>query len=161
MKMKLFATLAILMLLSFGTASGQTDYQLAVDSVDGLLEGEWGKIETGVPVTFYIKWINPGAPNEAKMKGYSNGFQVYSPDGATWTPITWLPMFFMEPWPPHTDVLYPGWEWLYDGGLNMNPYGVTGSGADTIGFAGYQKYGGGTPPGFEGQVFSISTQFDA
>jgi len=157
MRLKLMVVAVAVVLFSFGTAFGQ-DYAISLDSVAGLVVGTTDELAIDVPVTFYLRLTNPGAPNEAKIPGYSTGFRVYSPDDASWTPITWVPYLAMDPWPPHTVVYLEGWDAAYDNFLSMNPYSVSGSGADTIGFAGAQTYGGGMPPGFDAVAFTISTQ---
>jgi len=41
-----------------------------------------GKLPTGQDVTFYLHMLNN---TNTIIKGITNGFRVYSPDGATWS----------------------------------------------------------------------------
>ena len=91
MKFKLFLALAAMVVLSFGMANAQETNSITLDHVDGLLTGDPTSVEAGVPVTFYLRLTNAGGTNEGNITGASNGFRVYSPDGATWDPITHIP----------------------------------------------------------------------
>ncbi len=74
-----FLTLALaLILLSSGTIFGQA---VSLDHVDGLNAS--GEIIPGEVVTFYIRLTN-GAEAQSVI---NNGYRVYSPDGATWSPM--------------------------------------------------------------------------
>jgi hypothetical protein len=152
MRMKFLTALGLVLLLIAGPASGQGWFTL--DHVDGLIAAD--TLSTDVPITFYVRWNNNTGAN---IVGCANGFRVYSPDGATWNPITWLPYVDYSVSPPTLRVLYPGWNTsIFDYSVDLNPYGVDGVGADTIGFAGVKKYGPGVPIGFNEVVYSISTQ---
>ena len=166
MKLKLLVALVTIFLLSFGASYGQ-DYELILDHVDGLVSGETDILEVGTEITFHIRFTNPGSPNEANITGSSNAFRVYSPDGATWTPITWAP-YYDESIPPFGAWVYPYeyWPYYYNGAVKLNEFSVTGEGADTIGFAGYSDPSGSPPsdgvtPGFSEIVYTITTQVDA
>ena len=168
MKIKLMVGLLGVLLLSFGAAYGQ-DYAFSLDHVDGLDEGE---LKTGEPIVFYIRWTMPGGADTTCIVGASNGFRVYSDDGAVWDSLATVPYFDMEvtyDWV----VFYDGWDGPV---LNMNDnifvkaYGVAGgaagSGADTVGFGGNAKQlistqKPGVQPGFDEVVFTITTQLDA
>ena len=138
--------------LSFGLAYGGLG-SMSLDHVDNnfsyagpVMVGD--TIKAGSQISFWIRWTNDCGAN---IRGASNGFRVYSTD-AQWYEtqsgpggFTWIPYLDFGTSPPTLYVVYPGWEYLFDNSLDQNPYGVTGSGADTIGFAGSQKYGGGVP----------------
>jgi hypothetical protein len=156
MKLRFLIVLAGVLLLSLGVARAQNRFSL--DHVTGL---DGGKLLTGTPITFHIRWTTPGAPNVARLIGHTNGFRVYSDDGAVFTPITWLPYRDFSKTPPVVVELFAGWSTaIWDYSCDFNPYGVDGIGADTIGFAGTKKYGG-IGPGFDEVVFEITTQVDA
>jgi len=166
MKLKLLVALVTIFLLTFGASYAQ-NYEMTLDHVDGLVEGETDILEVGTDITFYIRFTTPGAPNEANIKGSSNGFRVYSTGDATWTPITWSP-YYDESIPPFGAWVYPYeyWGQYYNGAVKLNDFSVTGEGADTIGFAGYSDpssppYSEGIPPGFSEVVYTITTQVDA
>jgi len=129
---------------------------LSLDHVDGLIGGN--TLCTDVPIAFHIRFTNPGSPNEANIIGSCNGFRIYSPDGATWEPITWAPFNWVYP--------YAGWDMIYNGAVKWSAFSITGEGADTIGFAGYSDpisppFSNGVPPGFSEVVYTITTQVDA
>ena len=142
------------------TAGAQSEYRLAVDSVNGLAEPGSDIIASNSPVTFYIRLTNPPAPNEAHILGYSTGFRIYSTDGAVWEPITWVPYLALPPF-PHYVALHPNWLQIYDFSQSTDQHSVNGQGSDTIGFAGAQKFGGGAWPGFDDYAFSITTMVDS
>lgn len=158
MKYKLLLTVCTI-LLAMVSAPAAQDYSITLDHVDGLYPGDPTKVETDVPITFYLRLTNAPAPNEANIVGASNGFRVYSPDGATWSPITQVPYWDLE------DcfcvvVLYEGWDAPpnFNDNIFINPYSVTGEGADTIGLGGNSKFPSpGVLPGFSEVVYSIST----
>ena len=94
---------------------------------------------TGTNVIFKFRLTNE---TEYHIRGMTNGFKVYSPDGAQWTTATgeWL-------------VDCHTWFDLFCG---VSPFGVTGSGADTIGFGGSKLMQQGIPPGFDSVAFLIA-----
>lgn len=135
---------------------------LIMDSVAGR-SSVTGNIRANTDITFYIKWETGNNPGDLNIIGASNGFRIYSPDGATWEPITHVPYWDLEvcfclvP-------LYPGWNEspYFNDNVFLNEYGITGSGADTIGFGGNSKYPSpGIPAGFSDYVYAITTRVDA
>ncbi|MDH4155722.1 MAG: thrombospondin type 3 repeat-containing protein [candidate division Zixibacteria bacterium] len=140
------------------------DFIIALDSVDGLVEGTSDELKPGVPVTFYLKFTNPSAKNRY-IWSVRNAFCVHSPDGATWEPLEHLPWYNSgtSSW----EVYYPGWNVYpyFDANLFANDLHITGSGADTIDFGGVATLLGeqedGLEPGFSENVYTITTQFDA
>lgn len=73
---------------------------------------------------------------EFKIKGFSTGFRVYSPDGAQWNTTVgeWL-IDDCDVW--------------FDLVCSVGEFGITGSGADTIGFGASVISGPGIPPGMD------------
>jgi hypothetical protein len=127
--------------LNDGGNGNGTGGQISLDHVDGLYGPN--SVQTGVLITFYIRFRNNTGDT---LTGSTNGFRVYSPDNAQWQPITW-------------DPVYPGLDTLYDLGVFFRPFGIDGSGADTIGFGGASLSDTtGIPDGFDEVVLSISTQ---
>lgn len=172
MKKKIAIILMCCLMWSVDLCFGQ-GYSLSLDHVDGA-EGP-DALATGVPVTFYIRLTNPDEPNQANVLGMTLAFRVYSPDGAAWEPITWLPYrdYSQE---PHYVNYYPDWASDSMGGFfhwaEANGYGVSGTGADTVGFAfllapvcsgGFDDYSPRlrvVAPGFSEVVMTISTRVD-
>jgi len=163
MKLKLLVVTLAALALSFGLAQAQDDYSLTLDHVDGLYNENPSELETDVPITFHIRFTNPDSPNEANIKGSSNAFRVYSPDGAEWTPITWAPYYDMVNY--EWVLPFENWDMVYNGAIKLNSFSITGSGADTIGFAGYSDpssppFSNGVAPGFSQIVYTITTQLN-
>ncbi|MFH2049184.1 MAG: FG-GAP-like repeat-containing protein, partial [bacterium] len=120
---------------------GQSAIQL--DHVDGTNSS--GQIVSETPIKFYFRLINQTGYN---IGGFTNGFKVYSPDGATWQPII-------------GDTTSIGWLTNYmDGGILIYGFSVNGSDADTIGFGGFKIFKPGIPNGFNDIVWWINTQLD-
>ncbi|GEM_PF-1484682 len=88
-----------------------------LDHVDGSWDANG--IRTGIPVVFNMRLVNNTGHN---MTGIVNGYRVFSINGAHWgnTVGAWAPAF--DPMD-------------YEIGAWINYFGVTGSGADTVGFA--------------------------
>ena len=152
--------LVIFSFLFAGAVSAQ-NYSVTLDHVDGA-DVSMDTLLPDIDITFYIRFTNPPEPNWANITCVENGFQVYSPDGAVWEPITWVPYRDFGQVPPVVIDYYPGWSvTIFDETTDMVPYSVTGSGADTIGLSGIVTYGTGLPPGFDDVVYTISTRVDA
>ena len=104
---------------------------LSLDHVVGL--SPQGDLLADQEITFHLRLNNNTWNN---IIGSTNGFRVYSPDGAQWEPITY-------------DTAAAGWDNMYEY-VFFSPFSVTGSGADTIGFGGYKIFLDGIHPGFDG-----------
>jgi len=101
-----------------------------------------GKLPAGPDLKFMMRWkYTTGNP----VVGFANGFQVYSPDGATWQPIV-------------LDTVSLGWPVMFDGGIFVNNYSVNGSGADTVCISGAAIVGSGIVPPFDSLVWWIETK---
>ncbi len=134
MRLVLFACIAI---ITISPLSIYSQGSVSIDHVDGLFEP--GKLSIGT-VKFHIRFTNNTGQ---AITGYSNGFRVYSPDGASWSPLICdpngsLPIFF-------------------DGGTFVNYFSNDGTGADTVGFSGFSIFGDGLPDGFDDIVITIQT----
>ncbi|MBU8933357.1 MAG: PQQ-binding-like beta-propeller repeat protein [candidate division Zixibacteria bacterium] len=118
---------------------------LSLDHVDGFSAPD--QIESNTPINFHIRaTYQPG--NGSYVGAFSNGFRVYSPDGATWQPLTW-------------DTANIGWSNRFDLGFWVGEHSVNGSGADTIGFSASVMFSTiGFEDGFDEEVWTISTQVD-
>jgi hypothetical protein len=152
-RLSFFFAFICLALFSFGQVQGQT---ISLNNVDGLSFGHLDKIECGQPVVFYFKVDNLGANSFA---GSANGFRIYSPNGATWSPGFTVDTLISGCFPPPCETtidtvwygefldsgLPPGMVWkgadpqVYDGGLFINSFSEDGAGADTVGFAGFNQ----------------------
>ncbi len=117
---------------------------ISIDHVDGM----WGtdSVLSSRPVIFHVRLTNDdmGAP----VAGHTNGFRLYSPDGAVWSPAV-------------GDTVSLGWPNIFDLVWEIMPYSTTGAGADTIGFGGARQDSTGLPDGFDQVAWTVSTQLSA
>ena len=115
---------------------------ITVDSVNQAAVVSYGDslLLIGQPVTFYIR-INNDWPNAST--GLTNGFRVYSADGATWTSIT-------------GDTVGIG-KAMFDGGFFINYFSNDGAISDTVGFGGFLISGTGVPAGWDDLAYTITT----
>ena len=137
----------LLLVLAMVFAIGQTSNadtrqpgDITLGDVEGLLQP--GQIVAGVNIKFTFRLSNNTGNT---IMGFTNGFQVFSPDGATWDPLV-------------ADTLNHGWPDRFDVAFMIGHYSVNGSGADTVAFGGMTLFGTGLPNGFNMQVWSIETQ---
>jgi hypothetical protein len=157
------AVLAVLLtVLAAPSTHGQ---EITIDSISGYLPGSTTEFECGQPIEFVFRLTNAGAT----VNGAANGFRVYSPDGATWSPGVFVDtniVLFPSPSTTYDTTLYGAWVdppeyaggglvWkgadpqIFDGGIFVNYYSdddndpgtaqVFGSGSDTVGFAGFNQ----------------------
>lgn len=125
------------MLCSSGAAA---DFAISLDSVVGLYDPN--TLNTDQQITFYIRLTNDGA---YAMKGITNGLHVYSPNGATWDTTV-----------GDNDLGTIGSN-EFDLLWTINRFGLTGSGADTLGFGGIRGASGtGLPAGFDDTAYTIT-----
>ena len=97
-------------------------------------------IKPGETVTFHIRMTNNTG---FFLTGITNGFRVYSETGVEWTT---------------TEATLTGaiTNEMFDNGVFINPYGITGSGADTMGFGGFKMFKPGIPDGFDEVVYTLT-----
>ena len=75
----LFLTVFVSQLIGAGNGS------ITLDHVDGLAPTGYPGIMTDEPVTFYLRLTNDIGH---RIISISNGFRVYSPDGANWVRLS-------------------------------------------------------------------------
>ena len=151
--------------ISMGQVGG-----ISLDHVDGEISS--GTLMSGVPIVFHLR-ITQDFPGT--VDGSSNGFEIYSPDGAQWQPHFYADTtigHFPIPFDTVIDSTYYG-RWvdppalaplvwngsdpqIYDGGIFVqnfptHPVGwPISSDTDTIGFTGFlQQTGTGIVNGFD------------
>ncbi|RKX21272.1 MAG: hypothetical protein DRP35_04695 [Candidatus Zixiibacteriota bacterium] len=141
MKRFAFILTSLLLVLSFGLANGQSI------SIDPIAELVGGNLPTGKDITIPIRFSQN---HTVKVTGLTNGFQLYSLDGATWT--------YPEPLANcHTGAVTAA---MFDGGVFINEFSTDGALEDTVGFGGFAMFGTGIPVGFDEVVMEIHVQFD-
>lgn len=134
MKFQKISLVLILVLMLVPCVSAQDIY---LDNVTGLYNTDTLEVNTS-PV-FNIRITNNTA---SAYGGITNGFRVFSPDGATWTQTI-----------PDTTV--QGWEDYFDLIFNVININVDGVGADTVGYGGSRIFSTGIPIGFDDIAFTI------
>ncbi len=133
MRLRNLVLIGALMVLPFSLVYGQS---LSVDHIDGLNAGN--TLDLGVPVIYYIRVTGDGNNHG----GITNGFRIYSEDGATWTTVV-------------GDTIGIG-KTIFDGGFFINYADTNGSGADTIGFGGFRFFTQGLPAGYDDIAYTIT-----
>ncbi len=129
-------SITVLFVVLLVALSSPAQAGMYLDHVDGATAADTLPIET--VVTFHIgMFVN----SSANITGYTNGFRVYSPTGANWTTSTGA----------YTGTITAG---MIDMTF-VNPFSITGSGADTIGFGGFRLFAPGIPVGFDDIVWTI------
>src|SRR3989304_5705163 len=78
MKAAFWTVVCALFLIFSWYPCGTQAQTISVDEVVGLFRND--TIATGTPVTFKLRYTN----SEALNFGISNGYRIYSPDGADW-----------------------------------------------------------------------------
>lgn len=99
----------------------------------------YNTIYTGMEIRFYIRMTNNTG---SEILGLTNGFRIYSPDGASWI---------------NTEIDTTGA--ITSGILGqqyLNSYSADGMVADTVGFGAFSILGTGIPDGFDDVILSIS-----
>jgi hypothetical protein len=136
--MKFILAASVTIFFLFGApAFGQA--QVSVDHVDGLIG--INTLGTGHDIRFYIRYSNQTGYT---VTGATNGFRVYSPDGAQWTPLTYAAT---------GAITAEMFEQLF-----FNPFSADGALADTIGFGGFKLVATGIPSGFDAVVMYLETK---
>ena len=116
-----------------------TSGEVTLESVDG--EVSTGVIRPGEPIAFHIRVDNEAIVS--RMFGTSNGFRVYSPDGAEWPSIDGS---FTSTWENDTE---------FDEVEVVNTFSADGAGADTIAFSALVDSGAGMPIGYDAVSYTI------
>ena len=117
------------------------DADITLDHVDGYdvtNDGLWSEI----PITFHLRLANNTGHAVYTL---TNGFKLYSPDGATWQPAV-------------GDTVPLGWGSMFDLSFDINHHSCDGAGSDTVGFAGAVMTGPGLEDGFDAVSLLVRTQ---
>ena len=108
-------------------------------------EGAIGAVPTNSgEITFNIHYTNVSGFD---LQGFTNGFKVYSTDGAVWSPLV-------------ADTV-PGIGNYFDYGVFINEFSNDGFGEDTIGLGGVKMYSDGFPTQNNEILFTIKTTVDS
>ncbi len=113
-------------------------------SIDTVI-GQMGVDTIAVGLTTFKFRVSVSGSSE-NVLGFTSGFRIFSPDGATWGT-------------PQGDTI-SGLQTYFDLLLGINYFSGDGSGADTIAFAGASMINGGWPSGYDTIPFFITIHTD-
>lgn len=124
------------------TFAPNTDAQSGMISLDHVSPlSAQGRVLTDAEITFYLRLTNDIGYNIA---GVTNGFQVYSPDGAEWTTAV-------------GDTLGTlAWGDVFDLIFSIGYFSANGQGADSVSFSGSRATSTGLPVGFDDTAYTIT-----
>ncbi len=114
---------------------------VSLDHIDGYSienDGLWA----GVPITYHLRMTNHTG---ISVIAFTNGFRVYSPDGATWQPAV-------------GDTASLGWWDRFNLLFDILHHSCNGSGSDTVGFVGAVLTSPGLEDGFDAVSLLVRTQ---
>ena len=131
----LFFVVALVIFLSI-PLSAQTG-SISLEQVNGLVSPD--TISSDRLITFIVRFTNNSGKN---LGGYTNGFRIYSPTGATWNATSGASTGAIL-----ADMINNQY---------INAFSVDGLGADTIGFGGFQVLRTGIPNGFSAPCWYIN-----
>ncbi len=134
---RIFLYLLILCLLIVGGVWAVPKGAISLDHIDGPSEGT--EIGTG-PITFNLR-VKVDSASDI-VKGIANGFRIYSPDGATWDPIT----------ADTTGGIADPFDLIFA----IRYFSADGAGSDTIGYGGAIFENTGLLPGYDQIAFLIT-----
>lgn len=123
-RFSLIFVLTLILALSFGLANAQSLGAIYISNVTGSISAD--TLGVGQEIAWEMTLHNA---NSEEMVASNNGFRVFSPDGATWTPIE----IDTAGYSAYIDAFGAGNTFLY------NAAGNTGSGpnGDTVGIGGF------------------------
>ena len=111
---------------------------VTLDHVDGSPAA--GQISAGTSVVFYLRLKNTsGFP----AKGITNGFRIYSTDGAIWTTAS-------------IDTTGTLTKTQFDLVFTSSLFSISGSGGDTVGYGGAKMNGSGMVDGFDDIAYTVT-----
>ena len=138
MKMKLITIFSVIMVVCFGQAFSQS---ISLESVDGLYAPDTLLADDATPIVFNLRLTN----NADLHTGCTNGFRIYSEDGATWGGTI-----------PDTLNVIPSFKSIFDVVTFYN-VNIDGMLSDTVGFGGVAVFAGtGLPPNFDEVAYTIT-----
>ncbi|MDH3939100.1 MAG: T9SS type A sorting domain-containing protein, partial [candidate division Zixibacteria bacterium] len=111
---------------------------ISLDHVDGLAGSS--TLGTGRAVVFHIRISNP---TDTSFDGIATGFQVFSPNGATWSSV-------------YHDTTGTLGKTQFDGGVFLPKFSANGQGADTVGLGALRFFSTGMPAGFDDVALTIT-----
>jgi hypothetical protein len=134
---RLSILIVVCCLMALSSAWSVPKGSITLDHIDGPTLGN--EIGTG-PVTFNLRLtVDPASDI---VKGIANGFRIYSPDAATWDPIT-------------ADTV-GGIGDQFDLVFSIRYFSADGAVSDTIGFGGAVAQNPGLPAGYDQVAFLIT-----
>ncbi|MBD3333360.1 hypothetical protein GF356_10960, partial [candidate division GN15 bacterium] len=136
--------------IEFTSDSADNSPQYTYAVLDVLAEPETGFLVDGFYGTYGQQMLKAGSVcwfdlrlinnTSQPITGFTNGIRIHSPDGAGWS-TAWADSI-------------PGLKSIFDGGVFLNYFGVSGSGADTLGYGAVTIFADGFQPGGDMEPFS-------
>lgn len=137
------------LMICFGGSAVAQNGLISVDSVDGMVGA--GQVQAGADITFWLRFTN----NTGDKRQISNGFKVYSEDGAVWDTTIGDSLTY------DGSVLLSRAEFSF--GYIISHFSTDGASPDTIGFFAQGNAFGSDelmPDGFDDVPYSIKVVFD-
>ncbi|HVP07865.1 MAG TPA: T9SS type A sorting domain-containing protein [Candidatus Acidoferrum sp.] len=141
-----FAIMAVL-LGAVGMAQAVNPFAISLERVDGLKSPGTDTVLTGVTIRWIIRVQNDSTPSF----NFSNGFRVYSPNGATWD-STRGDTLGRIPGPPVHAIFGKAY---FDIQYAVNSFSADGLLSDTIGFIAAKIASQGLYPGLNDTVWGV------
>ncbi len=120
-----------------GNGGTPVDGEITIDHIDGAGPGSQ-ELQAGVPVVFHLRYNNS---TSGTITGFSNGYSIWSPNGATWNTLFAADEANMK-------------DRFLDLIMSFNSFSITGTGRDTVGIGG-ASINKGIPAGFNEVAFSL------
>lgn len=135
--------------LLLGACPAIAQVSVSIDHVDGVAAGD-----TVVAPGADVRWVIRMENGSANSFGVSNGFRVYSPDGATWSGTIGDTIGWRSTDPTPGLALFGRAD--FDLPFSILSASCDGSGSDTVGFIGPRIMASGLSAGFADTTYSIS-----
>ena len=134
-----FLFLMLILIFSYSGNIFAQSGEITLDHVDGLIAPDTIIADLDSTITFHIRFHNNTGLN---IVSSGNGFRIYSPTGANWNTTLGTPTGTVT-------------SEMYENGIYVNTFSITGSGADTVGFGGFKLFKSGIPDGFNEIAWTI------
>lgn len=118
------------------------DNAITLDSTVGVNSGQ---LIGGSPAEFFFR-VTIDEEIQSFLAGYSNGFRIYSPDGARWDTISHA---YLPSWPTGTPDGFDN--------ISLGRFGVDGVGEDTLSYGGLVFFSDrGALPGYDAVAWKMT-----
>ncbi len=139
--MRFLTSFILTTLILISTSSAQPVGDISLGQIIGNSYGD--TVGLG-PLSFNFNYT-VGSSSDT-IKGITNGFRIYSPDGATWENL-------------YGDTINGFGGSVFDLVFSIDSFSTDGIGSDTLGFGGAVMLNPGMQPGFSQEIISINLEF--